>query len=147
MIAGSPGAMGVFSGQYAVRLLGGQCAARGAVHRLARLAAARATLGRSLSCLLFVDCCTRTGVAALFGWLLMAPKATKTTRMLWGKPNLEATAVRTEQKQLAAPLKDRTGTQRKGEQQGAPAMEKPSGNAAQVAAMFKQIGKIHRTPS
>ncbi|KAJ1219276.1 hypothetical protein NDU88_006845 [Pleurodeles waltl] len=81
-------------------------------------------LGRSLSCLLFAVCCTCTGVTALFGWLLMAPKAIKTPRTLRGKPSLGVTAVRREKKQLAVPLKDRTGAQGKGAQKGwAPSLE------------------------
>ncbi|KAJ1175503.1 hypothetical protein NDU88_000791 [Pleurodeles waltl] len=121
MIAGSFGAAAVFSGQSAARLLEGRCAARcaakGAMHRLARLAAARATLGQPLPCLLFTSCCTFTGGAALCGWLLMAPKAIKTPLTLRGKPSLEATAVRREKKQLAPTLKARTGAQGKGAQQ------------------------------
>ncbi|KAJ1151044.1 hypothetical protein NDU88_003831 [Pleurodeles waltl] len=144
MIAGSPDTITMFSGQYAVRRLGGRCAARGAVHRLVRLAATQATFQRPLSCLLLAGYSTRTGVAALLGWFFDG--ATKTSRIVRGKPSLEVTAVRREKKQLAAPLKDRTSAQGKGAQQSASAMEKSLGKPAQVPAMFKQIGRIKRTP-
>ncbi|KAJ1206228.1 hypothetical protein NDU88_001637 [Pleurodeles waltl] len=135
-------AKAVFSGECTARLLEGWCAARcvagGAVYRLARLAAARAALGRSLPCLFLAGYCTRFGDTA--------PKTTKTPRTLWGKSSLEITAARREKKQPAPPLKDRTCAQVKGAQQGAPMMEKSLGNVAQVPAMFKQIGKTKRPP-
>ncbi|KAJ1144716.1 hypothetical protein NDU88_011013 [Pleurodeles waltl] len=57
MIAGSFRAEAVFSGPCAARLFEGWCTARsvagGAARRLARLAAARTLLGRSLLCWLF----------------------------------------------------------------------------------------------
>ncbi|KAJ1099050.1 hypothetical protein NDU88_004154 [Pleurodeles waltl] len=146
MIAGGIDTATAFSWWCAARQSGGRCTARGAVYRLVRLAATRVMPRRPPLCLLLAGCSTRTGVAAVLGWLLMAPMTRKTPRMVRGKPSLEAKAGKRDKKLPAAPSKDRTSAQGKGLQQGALAMEKLQGNFAQVPAMFKQTVRTKQTP-
>ncbi|KAJ1160039.1 hypothetical protein NDU88_000541 [Pleurodeles waltl] len=88
MIAGGIDTATALSWWCAARQPGGRSTARGAMYRLARPAAAQFTPRWPPLCLLLAGCSTRTGVAAVLGWLLMAPKTTKTPQMVRGKPSL-----------------------------------------------------------
>ncbi|KAJ1082336.1 hypothetical protein NDU88_002504 [Pleurodeles waltl] len=65
---------------------------------------------------LFAGISVRAGAVEVLGWLLMAPKTSRTPRMVRGKPSLEANAGRRDKKQPAAPPKDRASAQGKGVQ-------------------------------